>query len=110
MGRGGKLMLKLKIRERNVENDCNRRQTRAGMLLVKSKTTGRGVSRELRIPLRKKEGIFEFCIWGREIYDSGNKKGMVGCNYGGRYATGKGSRGRGRCDLRLYKRLVSTQK
>ena len=52
------------------------------------------------------------CIWGREIYDSGNKKGMVGCNYGGRYATGEGGGGagdRGRCDLRLYKRLVSTQ-
>ena len=27
------------------------------------------------------------CIWGRQIYDSGNKKGMVGCNDGGRYAT-----------------------
>ena len=30
------------------------------------------------------------CILGRQIYDSGNKKGMVGCNYGGLYATGEG--------------------
>ena len=30
------------------------------------------------------------CILGRQIYDLGNKNGMVGCNYGGRYATGEG--------------------
>ena len=35
---------------------------------------------------------------------------MVGCNYGGRYATGEGGGDRDRCGLQPYKRLVSTQK
>ena len=40
---------------------------------------------------------------GREIYDSGNKKGTVGCNYGGRYATGGGRQGIG---VGVYSNLI----